>query len=83
MITVEMTKEFARDYLGTLKAKGLKNSFRSIKEIARIMNIDFNKACKFVVIAKDNGYMCEDNYSLPKYMTFPTLFKVWEEHLTA
>lgn len=82
MITVEMAKEFARDYLGTLKAKGLKNTFRSTMEIARIMGIDFNKACRFVTVAKENRFMCADAYSLPRYMAFPTLFKVWEEHIT-
>ena len=82
MVTVEQAKEFARDYLGTLKAKGLKNTFRSIKEISRIMGIDFNKACRFVIVAKENKFMCADAFSLPRYMAFPTLFKVWEEHIT-
>ena len=81
MPTSQQAKEFTRDYLGTLKAKGMKNTFRSAREIARIMGIDADKAIRFVVSAKANGYMCDDAIPMPSYINFPTLFKVWEEHI--
>ena len=80
-ITPQQAHEFARDYLGTLKAKGMENTFRSIKSIAQIMGIDFDTACRFVVVAKANEYMSYDNANLKGYINFPTLFRVWEENI--
>ena len=81
MVTVGMAKEFARDYLGTLKANGMKNTFRSVKEIARLMNISVDKAIRFIGVAKANDFMCDDNNTMPSYMPSLTLFKVYETNL--
>jgi hypothetical protein len=80
-ITPKMAHEFTRDYLGTLKTKGMENTFRSVKSIAQIMGIDFDKAVRFVVMAKANGFMYDDNQPMPSYINFPALFKVWEDHV--
>lgn len=81
MITREMAKEFAKDYLTTLNSNGKKNTFRSAREIANLMNISIEKAIRFIVVSKANGFMCDDNRPMPNYMNFPTLFKVWEKNL--
>lgn len=80
-ITKEMEKEFCRDYLGTLHAIGKSNVFRSPKSIAQIMGIPVIKVIDFIVVSEKNGFMYEDNNPTPNYVHFPTLFKVWEEHL--
>ena len=80
-ITEKQAKEFARDYLGTLKAKGMKNTYRSVKEIAKIMEIDFDKANHFVITAERNKFMCRDGLELKNFMNFPTLFKAWETNI--
>ena len=81
MVTLEMAKEFTRDYLGTLKAKGLKNEYHDVKTIAQIMGMDFNTVCHFVVVAEHNKFMCKDAYETSNYCNFPRLFKVWESHM--
>ena len=83
MVTVTrgMAKEFARDYLGTLKAHGKRNTYRSPREIARLMNITVDKAIKFIVVAKANDFMYEDNKATTSYIPSMTLFKVWEENI--
>lgn len=80
-ITVAQAKEFARDYLGTLKAKGMRNTYRSVREIARIMEIDVDKANHFVLTAERNNFMCRDGLVLENFMHFPTLFAVWEANI--
>ena len=81
MVTPNMAKEFSINYLNTLKEKNLKNSFRSVSEIARIMNMSCDETRRLVVVAKLNDYMCNDNISLESYVHFPTLFKVWEKNV--
>jgi len=78
MVTVAMAKKFAEDYLRTLKANGMKNTFRSAREIARLMNIAVDKVFRFIVVASANGFMCADNNPMLSYMQPMTLFKVWE-----
>ena len=77
-VTIKQAKEFVRDYAGTLKAKGLQNEFRSVKEIARIMGTDASTVTHFVLVAEQNKFMYGDNMELPSYINFPTLFKVCE-----
>ena len=83
MVTVTrgMAKEFARDYLGTLKAHGKRNTYRSPREIARLMNITVDKAIKFIVVAKANNFMYDDNKATAHYISAPTLFKVCEANI--
>ena len=81
MVTLEMVKEFTKDYLCILKAKGMINEFRSINTISQIMGMDFNTVCRFVVVAEHNKFMCRDAYETSNYCNFPRLFKVWESHM--
>lgn len=80
-ITTEMAREFARDYLGTLKEKGMENVLRSVKEIASIMNVDFDTASRFTAVAVYNEFMCRDRYNVKGYINFPTLYRVWEDNI--
>lgn len=82
MITTQMAKEFARDLLGTLKTKGYKNTLRTVRDIANIMNISIDKAIRFIVVAERNGFMCSDNLKTENYISGFTLYKVWEDNIT-
>lgn len=70
--TVDAAKEFCRDLLGTVGH----NNPMSVKTIAAKMGIEYDKALNFCIVAKRSGFMSTDNYNLPSYMLFPTLYKV-------
>ena len=81
-ITNGMAKEFCRDYIGTCKTKEINPyKFRTVKQIAKIMEIPVNKAIDFIVVAEKANYMVKDAYDIPDTSDFPRMFKVWEDML--